>query len=641
MRLIVAVPFVVANVFIAAPADQTPVDYGSFVAVAALLATALSLAFTVTLLVAQHMAERHARELYREFRGDRVWPWTLAVLGLGVIAILAMGAVRPTRSSEIASLWLTLGLGLTGVAVFPHILDTLDRVVLVERVTTRFVRRISERRPLQAQWRVDHEIRVEADRGVAVLSGLATEAVGDEDEELIRAAVRGVGEVLLACLRNVSVIDMVDPTVVTTFQRLDILVDACARRSPVLLLPVVIEQLTALGVEGASVPNYLNSSYEPISSFLEQTMGRVVELTSVDDRSAAAALATHAVGEVSVALVGADRANAAYSQIGLLHEIGVAMLDQDHGHITSQALRELARSAVALAGLESSDIMVPAAFGKAAGSLADLVERFHTRKTSGRLRDMTLTSVLGPLSDPNLAAVVLRGAAASEIERVAAGDFGRAADTVYHSLINLLRAGPRLSQTPGNALSACTSVVVGGLALVQAGSLNPERLVGWWSVLVDTLIDFEVSGVENPFHVLDDLEAVLTLTTHVAVAPNSRPGAGDLRSCLAAAAAKSGKAADPKTRRRLASAWRLACGSALLMDPGGLGTQLLKELRPGLVDLKAARARAPWSGYGRWPMTLLPGISLPSSPEGWDATSALSELDRVLEAESAADLTTS
>src|SRR5450756_2132231 len=65
-----------------------PADLGALVAIAGLLATVLSLGLTVTLLVAQHTAERHARALYAEFRRERAWLVALSSLGIGVLAIV-------------------------------------------------------------------------------------------------------------------------------------------------------------------------------------------------------------------------------------------------------------------------------------------------------------------------------------------------------------------------------------------------------------------------------------------------------------------------------------------------------------------------------------------------------------------------
>ena len=64
-----------------------PITHDALIGIAGILATVLSLGLTVTLLVAQHTAERHARVLYVEFRRERAWRLVLGFLGLGVSAV--------------------------------------------------------------------------------------------------------------------------------------------------------------------------------------------------------------------------------------------------------------------------------------------------------------------------------------------------------------------------------------------------------------------------------------------------------------------------------------------------------------------------------------------------------------------------
>ena len=81
-----ALPFVLVaaalSLFFAQPAPE-PAELDALIAVAGIVATVLSLGITVTLLVAQHTAERHAHVLYVEFRREASWLRILAALGTG------------------------------------------------------------------------------------------------------------------------------------------------------------------------------------------------------------------------------------------------------------------------------------------------------------------------------------------------------------------------------------------------------------------------------------------------------------------------------------------------------------------------------------------------------------------------------
>jgi hypothetical protein len=121
-----------------------PMAQDALIGVAGIVATVLSLGLTVTLIVAQHTAEKHARVLYVEFRRERAWLLVLGLLAVGVVAIVAAALARPSISTGWASLAVAASLGVYTASLLPRMLDSLDATILAERLTARTVRELHE-----------------------------------------------------------------------------------------------------------------------------------------------------------------------------------------------------------------------------------------------------------------------------------------------------------------------------------------------------------------------------------------------------------------------------------------------------------------------------------------------------------------
>lgn len=110
------------------------IEHDALFAIAGIVATVLSLGFTVTLLVAQHTADRHARVIYREFRRERAWLSVLGSLAVGVLLIVGFSLALPTMSTAWAALALTAALGAYAASLLPRMLNSLDATQLAERL---------------------------------------------------------------------------------------------------------------------------------------------------------------------------------------------------------------------------------------------------------------------------------------------------------------------------------------------------------------------------------------------------------------------------------------------------------------------------------------------------------------------------
>ena len=123
--------------------DRRDLDASVIMMVGSLLGLALSIAFAATLLVAQHMSERHARSVLVEFRRDWSWPFLLGLLAVSVCLTVAAGLQQPTMSTGWSSFLLLVGVFLVAADRYPSLLDTLDPARLTTRMTSFMFRFLS------------------------------------------------------------------------------------------------------------------------------------------------------------------------------------------------------------------------------------------------------------------------------------------------------------------------------------------------------------------------------------------------------------------------------------------------------------------------------------------------------------------
>lgn len=568
-----------------------PADLGALVAIAGLLATVLSLGLTVTLLVAQHTAERHARALYAEFRRERAWLVALSSLGIGVLAIVAASLAAPTLSTAWAAFALVAALGLFSASLFPRLLDSLDRTELARRITDRIVDQLRQVTKKTDAVRRETALKPIATRGVDITSGLAVEGVSTNDQEVVRAGFAGIRRVLIAYLAGSPTRGWDTEIINYSFQHLEVATDLCVERSPVLLLPAALEELTALGVDSPTVLEAFDQ-YENISGRLNSLFIDVAAKTLTADSSGAAAMATAGIGDGGVALVKANRPNGVIDHIRRLRSIASAALRTERDHVAGQANHELARIALALAQLESRDIMPASLYQDACDAISQAVDDFVSRTTTAGslMRDIAMTPVNGPFASPNLSVVVVAGMLA---HRRAGGrhgrDFSYGADALMHSLLRLAAYRTSVVMTPSYALDTAYSAIVGALTLEPDADLA-DRVSQWWLELMRHLTSPDVRQNLNGHAMMASL---LLIGVHEAEG-NRPPVAASMRGAVVEALRLTQAVADDFDRRRMATAWLPAGRAAIGCGDEALAQTISAGIATDLHALRAAVAGRPW-----------------------------------------------
>ena len=567
--------------------DPTPTDLGALVAVAGLLGTVLSLGLTVTLLVAQHTAERHAQAIYTEFRRERTWTWGLALLGASVAAIVAAALLRPTISTAWAALSLAVALGLLAASQFPRLLDSLDRIELARRLTDRILRRLEHvgrvANPLARQ----RALELEATRGLRVAASLLTEGVRQGDGDGVREGFASIRRILLGYLTQIpSDIGMGDGVVLRAFQHLEVAFEQCVAVSPVVILPMALEEVTVLATDAAALPNRL-SDYEPVSMPLNGLLTDTIASTLTTDKSAAAAMAAHAIGEGGVALVAAGRPTNVTDHLRRLRSVALAGLSTGRDHVTGQAMHELACIAVALTSSDPQEIMPPQQYLDACEAMAAAVDAFLARPSAGSslMHDTAMTPVTGPLAEPTLTTVIVAGAQAQADGHHRGEEYRWGAETLLRSLSRLASADASGVMTPVWALDCAYATVVRGFAGVTGADLA-DQVSAWWQLLWQCALT--TTGGKRA-HDFERLAAALLLLAVESAHGAPSPLAMQMREALRAALQGTIGAAEA-TRTRVIGPWAAATAAALERGENGLADSFVEALRDDLRALQSEHA---------------------------------------------------
>ena len=559
------------------------VAHDALIAIAGIVGTVLSLGLTVTLLVAQHTAERHARVLYVEFHRERAWLVVLGLLAVGVVAIVAAALLRPTVSTGWASLLLAAALGIYAASLLPRLFDSLDATVLAERITDRTVRELRDIARRRARNDLEPALKPVAKHGLEIASVMAVQGVTGNDKEVVRAGYAGMRRVLVAYIEGSPTRGWDTEVINLAFQHLGEVTDRCVKLSPVLILPAALEELTALGVE--SQRTLEEDGPEAVSSRLNSLFLEVVAQTLTNDQSAAPAMATSGIGASGLALIRVGSPNMVADHIRRLGSIALGAMRAERDHVAGQAHLELAKLALGLASMDSRDIMPPSLYQDACEALSASVDAFVERaSTAGKLaNDWAWMWTTMPHMQHNLARVVVAGIAAdSRSKERHRRDFAHGATALVHSMVKLATHGTSGFSTQTNAAETAYMAVLGAMAL-RGETPSPELVPELWTTVVRRLADPD----KERLHEVEMLSSLLLVGMYEA--ESSRPTAPHMREGLKEALALTTAIADDFHRRRRARAWlaagraALGCGDETLADAIAAGIALdLRELRTAL-----------------------------------------------------------
>ncbi len=588
------------------------VDLDALIAIAGIVATVLSLGLTVTLLVAQHTAERHARVLYAEFRRERAWLRVLGVLAVGVIAIVAASLWRPTVSTAWASLALAGALGAYAASLLPRLLDSLDPTVLADRLTDRTVRELHGIAKRQARHDLEPALKPVAKRGLEIASVMATQGITTNDKEVVRAGYAGMRRVLVAYIDGSPTRGWDGEMINLTFQHLGEATDRCVRLSPVLILPAALEELTALGVE--SQRTLEEGGPEAVSGHLNSLFLEVIGQTLTNDQSTAPAMATTGIGESGLALIRAGSPNMIAGHIRTLGSIALGSMRAERDHVTGTAHVELSKLAIGLASMKPGDIMPSSLFEDACEALSASVDAFVARASSsgGLANDWAWMWTTMPHMQHNLARVVVAGIAAdSRISDRYRSDFAQGSTTIVNSLVKLATYGTSGFSTQANAGETAYMAVLGVMAL-PIETRSPDLIPELWSTVVRRLVDPD----KERLHEVEMLSSLLLVGAYEAESP--RPTAAQMRAALQEALDLTTVIADDFHRRRRARAWLRAgravfgCGDIALAETIAAGiARDLRELRTELGGRPSPGPEGSFDGV----FTAGQAMSLPDVPD--------------------------
>ena len=619
---------VAIGLFVLQPAPE-PMAQDALIGVAGIVATVLSLGLTVTLIVAQHTAEKHARVLYVEFRRERAWLLVLGLLAVGVVAIVWAALARPTIATGYASLAVAASLGVYTASLLPRMLDSLDATILAERLTARTVRELQDITKNRERYELKSALKPVARRGLEIASGMAVQGINSNDKEVVRAGFAGMRRVLVAYVEGSPTRGWDTEIINLAFQHLGEDVDRCIKASPVLIMPAVIEELSALGVEAQRTLEH--DGPEAVSGRLNSLFLDVFTGTLMNEDSGGAAMAAEGIGESALALIRARSPNMVADHIRKLGSIALVALRAEQDHVAGRAHVDLARIAIALAGMDTQDIMPPTLFHDACSAIGACVDAFvgRTSTRGGLAGDLAWTWTTQPWAEHNLAWVVMSGVYADVRSREhRRGDFGLGATAITHSLVKLATEGTSGISTASNAIETASMGVRGSLG-IQVDADTADVVSGLWITVVRRLID----PTKETLHEVETLSELLLAGVYDV--ESVRPTATRMRDGVAEALASTKAITDDFHRRRRARAWLPAGRAALACGDNALAKEIATAIAPDLRELRAALRGRPWAvdsdGLMNAIRTGVRGMPLPDLPDTHTRPEAVAAFDALLD----------
>jgi hypothetical protein len=517
-------------------------DRGSILAVGGLILAIAAVTVGLVSVLAQHLAETYARSLVYALLGRSTWLIAAAGESLGLVLLVVLALWRPDESAgAVAGVVLVCSLYASAAAVL-QLFWQFDPLSLVRLQTVDALERLVRARGAPEATRTPRQ---------SILSLLVT-AAGKADTEVVAASLAAWNQILDRYLSLHTTL-WNDEYLYWLFARCEELLEQHARESVGLILPTVVEGVSALGVTSAAHTNALNAALDEGTFLFTESLVHVVQLAGTSKRSPAAQMAADGLGQIGEACVSAGKFAVLQAPIDALIKVGVGTA-ANLPDIASRASIGLSKILLVVAAADDDDVMRLATAEDIVQGLALIVEKEKPGLGPGHF----LVAPLSDLSVPRLCqALVL----APEEQRVAMRrrPWDELALVTGRLPMTIAKHQSKTPMVRESAVEAAGTTILAILAGDQREALLKlvEELSTW---IVGMAIDQRNSPASA-----DALSAV-SLACYV----SSDPPRGDratLRKVVLDVADRI-RMASPATRRRLSPVLRRIGATALYFEDG-------------------------------------------------------------------------
>ena len=511
-------------------------DRGSVFAIVALLLATAAVTVGLVSVLAQHLSETYARSVVTPLLSRSTWLIVAVCEGLGVGALVALTLWRTDMSTGAAAGFVLAASLSTSWAAVLQLFKHFDPVSLIRLQRDDALRRLQHEGGTATAARQPSE---------SILSLIVTGGA-KSDIDVVTAGFSAWNDILARYLQMNALV-YYDEYISWLYARSQELVERHAKDSVGLILPTVVEGVTALGKTAGAYRNPLNAELDEGSYLLCETLKHVVELSGTDRRSPAANLAADGIAGIGKACVAAEKFAVLTTPVKTLIAIGAATAEPlpYTSRIASAGLAELL---FRLAESHSLDVMRHA-------NAEDIAEGLHKiigHERGGLGPGHGLVAPMSQFSLPRLCQALAAAPAEDE-------DYHRRQwDNLVLSLAGLHREifnhpRPDSSQRMYTVEAAATTI----LCLLTIG--QREELIRAITELSALLIDAALAE-RQPMHAEDALAAACLTTYYASV---SAAGAEARLRAVSVSAANRIREAEPQVRRRLSPILRRVGATAL------------------------------------------------------------------------------
>jgi hypothetical protein len=388
------------------------------------------------------------------------------------------------------------------------------------------------------------------------------------------------------------------------YPRCEELIEQHAKESVGLILPSIVEGVTALGVTTAGQRNTLNANFDEGTFLFIEALKNVVRLAGLAKRSPAGQMAAKGATDIGMACLTTGKFAVLQAPIDALTQIGKATTTSAID-VSGRAGIGLANLVLQLAQVRTFDVMCRADAEEAVGALCQIVAQPGTGLGTAHY----LVAQLSDVSLPLLVQVLARAEDMDDGTPARRRRWDSLASTMADLCLRIAD-DPNVDQfVRSNALDAAGGIVLALLSVEHRESILEivQRICAWATDL--TLTNKGREGTPT-------LLAVLCLATYCASDP---PADNALRAVSLQVADRVAKA-DSKTRVRLSPILRQIGATALHYEDTGMAEVMAgATLSRPPTPLGPGRVLGPelfevGGGYRLFPQIARPGVDVSPLP---------------------------